>query len=238
MSSYAYLRVGSLVVSDLRNDVGDELMTLFRDDMLDIRRARASEYYTADKGYEEDSLDDDYEMDIVVYRAAASSIADRLDLMGVTASAALAFLDEQLNDRGHDVYLDESQRELLDAVLEDNHRAILASMNSEQRARVEYETALRNSLDSSRWLELLAAAPEGRSYDFFPEPGSQYWFLRQLHYEDCWTERHVLRAALMAFPDAEVTLDLTELDRSGPQGDRLLSMASDSAVEHEESSCD
>ena len=230
MSSYAYLRVGSLIVSYLRNDVGDELMTLFRDDMLDIRRARASEYYTVDKGYEEGSLDDDYEMDVVVYRAPASSIADRLDLMGVTASAALAFLDEQLNDRKHGVHLDESERELLDAVLADNYRVILASMNSEERARVEYATELRNSLDSIRWLELLAAAPEGRSYDLSPDPGSRYWFLEQLRYEDYWTERHVLRAVLMAFPDAEVTLDLTELDRSELQGDRLLSTASDSAA--------
>ena len=65
--------------------------------------------------------------------------------MGVTATAALAFLDEQLNDRRHGVYLDDSERELLDAVLADNHRVIVASMNSEERARVEYDMALRNS---------------------------------------------------------------------------------------------
>jgi hypothetical protein len=230
VSSYAYLRVGSLIVSYLRNDVGDELMTLFRDDMLDIRRTRATEYYTADKGYEKGSLDDDHEMDIVVYRAAASSIADRLDLMGVTASAALAFLDEELNGRSHGECQDESERKLLDAALADNYRVILSSMNTEERARIEYETALRNSLDSNKWLELLAVAPEGRSYDSFPEPGNRYWLLRQLHCEDYWAERHVLRAVLMAFPDAEVTLDLTELDRSEPQGNRLLSMASDSAA--------
>ena len=39
VSSYGYLRVGSLIVSHLQNDVGDELMTLFRDDMLGIRHA-------------------------------------------------------------------------------------------------------------------------------------------------------------------------------------------------------
>jgi hypothetical protein len=172
MSSYGYLRVGSLIVSHLRNGVSDELMILFRDDMLDIRHARASEYYTPEKGYDEDSLDDDYEIDIVIYRAAATTIADRLDLMGVTPSAALAFLDEELN---------------------------------------EYGTDLANSLDSSKWLDLLLAAPEGRSYDLLPEPGSRYWLLDQLDFDGYWDERHVLRAVLMAFPDAEVTLDLTEL---------------------------
>ena len=231
VSSYGYLRVGSLIVSHLRNDVGDELMTLFRDDMLGIRHAWASEYYTADDGYEECSLDDDYEIDIVVYRAAASTIADRLDLMGVTTSAALSFLDEKLNDRRDGVYLDDSDRELLDAVQANNDGIILANMKNEERARIEYGRKLRKSLDSSRWLDLLAAAPEGRSYDPFPEPGSRLWLLEQLDYEDYWAERHVLRAVLLAFPDAEVTLDLTELSLSGYLEDhRLISMASDSAA--------
>ena len=173
MSSYGYLRVGSLTVSHLRNGVSDELMILFRDNMLDIRHARASEYYTPEKGYEEDSLDDDYEIDIVVYRATASTIADRLDLMGVTSSAALAFLDEELSEHG---------------------------------------MIPNNSLDSSKWLDLLAVAPEGRSYELLPEPGSRYWLLDQLDCDGYWDERHLLRAVLMVFPDAEVTLDLTELD--------------------------
>jgi HEPN/Toprim N-terminal domain 1 len=227
VTGYAELRVGVLLVSQFHNGVGDELMTLFRDDMLDIRHGWASEYFTVEKEYD---LDADYEMDLVVYRAAASSIADRLDLMGVTTTAALAFLDEQLNDRRPGVDLDQSERELLAAALADNSRVILASMNSEQRARVEHGMALRDSLDSNRWLELLAAAPEGRSYDLSPEPGSRYWFLTQLRYEDYWAERHVLRAVLMAFPDAEVTLDLTELNQSERPRDRLLSMASDAAA--------
>jgi hypothetical protein len=190
VSSYGYLRVGSLIVSHLRNGVSNELMALFRDDMLDIRHARASEYYTTENGYDEDGLDDDYEMDIVVYRAAASTIADRLDLMGVTRSAALAFLDEELN----------------------YHRIIFGSFEGAERARIEYETDLFNSLDSSRWLNLLAAAPEGGSYERSPEPGSRLWLLEQIDREEDYSyERHVLRAVLMAFPDAEVTLDRTEL---------------------------
>jgi hypothetical protein len=231
MSSYGYLRVGSLIVSHLRNDVGDELMTLFRDDMLDIRRARASEYYTVDKGYEKDSLDDDYEIDIVAYRAAASTIADRLDLMGVTTSAALAFLDEKLNGQEDRMHLDDSERKLPGAALADNYQTILADRTSEKRARIEHERELRESLDSNRWLDLLTAAPEGRSYDLSPEPGSRLWLLEQLHYEDYLAERHALRAVLMAFPDAEVTLDLTELNPSEYlEGRRLLSMASHAAA--------
>jgi len=231
VSSYGYLRVGSLIVSHLRNDVDDELMTLFRDDMLVVRHARASEYYTADNGYDEASRDDDYEMDIVMYRSAASNMADRLDLMGVTTSAALAYLDEELNDYRGGVHLDDSEREMLDAAMEDQYRAALASMTSEQRARVEYDRELRNSLDTSRWLGLLASAPESRSYDPFPAPGSRSWLLELLRYENYWTERHVLRAVLMAFPNAEVTLDVTDLERSEDREDcRLISMASDSAA--------
>ena len=231
MSSYGYLRVGSLIVSHLRNDVDDELMTLFRDDMLDVRQAWASEYYTADNGYEEGSMDDDHEMDIVMYRSAASAVADRLDLMGVTTSAALAFLDEELNGRRWGVHLDDSEREILDAAMEDQYRTVWASMTSEKRARIEYDRELRKSLDSSRWLDLLASAPESRSYDPFPQPGSRSWLLDLLRYEDYWTERHVLRAVLMAFPNAEVTLDVTDLERSEDRKDhRLISMVSDSAA--------
>lgn len=160
MSDYGYLRVGSLIVRHLRNGVSDELTILFRDDMLEIEHARESEYYTVEKGYDEISLDDDHELDIVVYRAAASTIADRLDLMGVTASAALAFLDEELDDRKDSLHLNDSNRELLASALADNDRIISAAMNSEQRARIEYGRELSKSLNSSRWLELLAAAPE------------------------------------------------------------------------------
>lgn len=236
VSSYAYLRVGSLIVSHLRNGVSDELMTLFRDDMLDIRHARASEYYSADNGYEESSLDDDHEIDVVVYRAAASIIADRLDLMGVTSSAALAFLDEELNDGGDDVYLHDSDREVLAAALADNDRIISASMKSERWAQIQYVRELRKSLNSTRWLDLLAAAPEGCSHDPSPKPGSRLWLLEQLDYGDYWAERHVLRAVLMAFPDAEVTLDLTDLRLTdlnlsgGIEDGRLPWMASDSAA--------
>ena len=186
---------------------------------------RASEYYTPENGYDEDSLGDDYEMDVVVYRAAASIIADRLDLMGVTPSAACAFLDEELN----------------------HHRIILASVKGEERARIEYETDLFNSLDSGRWLSLLAAAPEGPAFDPSPEPGSRLWLLEQIDYEGDYShERHVLRAVLIAFPDAEVTLDLTDLVitelestglepielnlSEGPEDHRLPWMACDAAA--------
>jgi hypothetical protein len=216
-------------------------MTLFRDDMLDVRRARASEYYTADNGNGEGNLGDDYELDIVAYRAAAAVIVDRLDLMGVTTSATLAFLGEQLNDRRGGVPPNDSDSELLDAVQADAYRKNLAAMKSKERARSEYARKLRNSLDSSRWLDLLKSAPEGRSFDtsqklgsnVYPsqEPGSQSWLLEQLDSdEDNWAERYVLRAVLMAFPGAEVILDLTELELSGYLGsDGLQSMASDSA---------
>jgi hypothetical protein len=47
VSSYGYLRVGSVEISSHRNGVDNELFALFRDDMLDIKPAMASEYYVA-----------------------------------------------------------------------------------------------------------------------------------------------------------------------------------------------
>ena len=100
---------------------------------------------------------------------------------------------------------------MLASALAETDRILFSAMNSEQRARNDYSTEIRKSLDSSSWLDLLAAAPEGPAYDHFPEPGSRLWLLDQLNDEDYRDERYVLRAVLMAFPDAEVTLDLTEL---------------------------
>jgi hypothetical protein len=42
--------------------------------------------------------------------------------MGVTTSAALAFLDEELNDHRDGMHLDDPERELFDAVLADNYQ--------------------------------------------------------------------------------------------------------------------
>ena len=177
VSSYGYLRAGSLVIAHLRNAVDEQLMLLFRDDMLDVRRVLASQYYTPAKGYESFSQSNDYEMDQVEYRAPGRTIAERLDLMGVTAEAALTFLDKNFNrnlgERSPSAQLDDDQRAILDTAHEENMRIILAVMTEEQLADYESAKELRESLDSHRWMELLASASEDGSFNLHPKLGSR-----------------------------------------------------------------
>ena len=206
-------------------------MLLFRDDMLDVRRVLASQYYTPAKGYESFSQSNDYEMDQVEYRAPGRTIAERLDLMGVTAEAALSFLDKNFNrnlgERSPSAQLDDDQRAILDTAHEENMRIILADMTEEQLADYESAKELRESLDSHRWMELLASASEDGSFNLHPKLGSREWLLAELESDDHWDERYVLRAVLLAIPEAEVTLDVTDLNLSGYVRDyRLQTMAS------------
>lgn len=89
MSSCGYLKVGSFRVTSHRDGVDNELLALFRDDMLHIESAMASEYYTTENGYADvdefgpaDAVDD--EIATLIYSSPGYVIADRLDVMGAT----------------------------------------------------------------------------------------------------------------------------------------------------------
>ena len=85
-------------------------------------------------------------------------------------------------------------------------------MNSEERARIEYERELRKSLNSRKWLDMLPTAPPSRSNGIFPEPGRQSSLLQQLTLYEDYSERALRTAGCPhGTPSAEVTLDLTDL---------------------------
>lgn len=204
MSSYGYLRVGSLVVRSLRNSVDDELLALFRDDMLEIINSTANQYYTAENGYDESDDQEDRDIEVVRYRAAGSVIAHRLDMLGATEKTALRFLDEHL-------CANYETRSMLPGFSGDD----VVWPSAEARSKYEIAQRLRMSLDGRKWLELLSAAQEGPFYDPSPEPGSRLWLLGELKYFNYFDERQVLRAVLMAIPDREVVLDITDLAGAG-----------------------
>ena len=198
MSSYGYLRVGSVEISSHRNGVDNELFALFRDDMLDIKPAMASEYYTEERGYSSlepsasASPESDHEISIVLYSSPASVIADRLDLMGATAQASLSFLSERLTERAFDK---------------------------------------DDPMNGHAWIEAITSASDNSGHDGIPEHGSKRWLLDNLACRDYSDERYILRCVLLAFPDALVTLDLTDLNEAAwLDGFPLLeSMASEAA---------
>lgn len=106
MSSYGSLRVGPLLVSSLRNGVGNELLAVFRDDMLSVKRVPADEYYDSEnEAVQSESDDADFEpsdteyVEVVEFRAPGSHIAARLDIMGITPSVVYEYLENQLSDQ-------------------------------------------------------------------------------------------------------------------------------------------
>jgi len=105
VSSYGFLRVGTLKIASYRNTADDELLALFRDDMLQVGSTMASDYYTEQNGFSsahinaQGPLSDDDEIITYTYRCPGSTMTDRLDLMGATADASLSFLDERLAER-------------------------------------------------------------------------------------------------------------------------------------------
>jgi HEPN/Toprim N-terminal domain 1 len=82
------LFVGSLPVCS-REEVDDELLMLFREDMAHVERVPAERY-------EQYASPDESIADALIFRAPGSVISDRLDVMGIDAGQVLADLDEEL----------------------------------------------------------------------------------------------------------------------------------------------
>ena len=89
MDHTGYLLVGTFPVDSAEADE-DELLAIFRDDMLQVRPVPAEQYesYMSVTGPEIESA---------VFRAPGPVIADRLDAMGIDAARVQADLDRTLN---------------------------------------------------------------------------------------------------------------------------------------------
>jgi hypothetical protein len=158
-------------------------------------------------------------MNLFEFRSPGPVITARLDVMGVDAAGAFAYLEEQLGGGDTDAR---------PAWFSDQLRDLREALPAERRAKIEHKEALRKSLDARGWLDRLASAPEKPYWSSEPEPGSRLWLLEQLKY---WHDLYVLRAVLLAMPDAEVILDITDLVGGGYfRGAELEHMASDAAA--------
>ena len=197
MSRHGDLRVGAVAVGRLNDGFSNELLAIFRDDMLHISRVSASVYYRSE--YLDYVAEDNGEnVEVVEFRAPGRVVAERLDLMGIDATAVLAWMDDQLISRT--------------GILFD--KEFLAAADNELRATLERERDFVVSLNAQTWVELLSNASEDSATPARLIPGSRAWLLGQVDY---WDERYALRIVLLAFPDAEVVLDITELEENGWQ---------------------
>lgn len=200
MSSYGQLRVGDVLVSSLRNGVSQELLAVFRDEMLHRRLVTADEYYGSAQS-EEDMSEGPEHIELTEFRAPGREITQRLDVLGISESAVSEWLDEVLSAPPT---FDDKQ---------------VASFEIWMQEYLQKQQAFRQTLTPSGWWEALRGAPDGSR----TELGTRQWLLGEVDYSD---DRYVLRACLLAFPDADVVLDVTDLEESGWLANEPESLAS------------
>ena len=185
MSATGYLSVGSRTVSLLENGVRPELLAAFHPDMLQKRM---------------EPWDDVYDIPVIEFRAPGRQVADRLDLMGINRELVLAMLDHQLAEEHKSLAYGFFPFELPLATDEQlaANREFLAS------------------LDASAWVGHVArssSAPDDKEGNFqVPVPGSWSWLLREVKAWDPW---YALRIVLLALPDADVVLDISDPVQTG-----------------------
>ena len=197
MTNYGTLRVGLAAVGRLQEGIRNELLTVFRDNMLQIRHVPAHLYYVPENGWPDEVIEDQDELvEVVEFRAPGEVVAARLDLMGFDAATTLAYMDEQLSSRTGILFDEE----------------FLGTLDDDIRAEMDQERDFRLSINGQVWVDLLSHTSPDPPGSFDRNPGSRMWLLNEIDY---WDERFAIRIALLAFPHAEVVLDVTELGDNG-----------------------
>ena len=209
MGSYGFLCVDGIEVSAIKNGMPSELLALFTDNMLRRRETRAADHYS------DASLGDE---SVQVHELVASGrvIADRLEVFGFPSALALVWLDKELEKRWATI-------------------ASISARSPDTQAPMQSVLDYLDGYTAQDWLCDLASAWGHPDRGDRLVPGSRDWLLSLI--ED-WEVRTVLRAVLLALPDAEVRLDLTDLVQGGWLDDRagelcseaLASMRADAAT--------
>lgn len=191
MGSWGGLYVGGVRVISIKNQVWPELLSVFTDSMYRSRIAEAAEFYA-------DPDDDDAGLGGTVtaheFIAPGQIIADRLDVLGFTPVEVHHVLNSRLDNA----------RQVLDD-------ALLYTRGTEWMARIQAERAYLAAYTGRDWIADLRSAVTSPAEDS-GEPGTVKWLMDRVDEED---GRLALRAFLMARPDDEVRLDVTDLVAGG-----------------------
>jgi hypothetical protein len=197
LGSYATFRIGDYEIGQIRNVVDDEVLAAFSDDMLVTETVRASEYYDwweLENPAGDSSSDDDYEVSVLKLTAPGSVVAARLDLLGITESEVLALLERE--------FADTASYHLRDVEEDD------PELSEYSQRHVE----VLRSLTVDTWLQSVRDVEAAIGSSRPVKVGSPAWNLDLIDY---WEWRHALRLLLVAFPDQEVELNLTDLVEGG-----------------------
>jgi hypothetical protein len=186
MGSYGGVYVGGVQVASIKNRVYPELLSVFTDSMYRSRIAEATEFYV------------DTEPGATVtaheFTAPAHVIVDRLDILGFTPDKVYCALDSQLN-KARDMYA----------------LPFCDDVDPEYQTRTEARWAYLSDYTAQDWIADLRSAAADPAMESM-EPGTIRWLMSHIDNED---ERLALRAALLARPDDEVRLDVTDLVAGG-----------------------
>jgi hypothetical protein len=205
MSGFVYLHVGPHEVYELFDSIENELLAVFRDDMLVKSIGSVKERYGDDY---QTSADRPEMLEVFEFRASGYAIAQRLDCMGVDGATALARMDEQVGKNARMYSLE--------------------GIDNEQRARIEASSKFMRALTPDRWLEFFAKSVPSEPQNYLKDPESSESMLFELRN---WDHRLALRLVLLALPDAEVVLDITDIkdDVSRLREDEAAVLASNAA---------
>lgn len=183
----------------MRDGLSNDLLAAFVDNMRRSLDLRLSEYEgTPDEDDEGEDSDQQGERVTVVELAGPGSvIADRLDTLGFTPAVALELLGEAFAE----------EREQKVGFIAD------PEMGAELRAHYDAEVVRLDGYTAEQWIEDVRAAASSGERGGVMDLGSLAWLLDIAGFDP----RVKLRAALLAWPEAGVRLDVTD-DWDAEQG--------------------
>jgi hypothetical protein len=158
--------------------VDDALLAIFRDDM-----AQVTEIPFALSSSEVGRCVED-----AVFRAPGQVIAARLDVMGIDAALVLTGLDRTLKETVAEWTFSDDDPTVGDGLRAE--KEILAGMTAQD------------------WVSMLAAVPDGPGTAHYKGPSTREWLVGLLGTRSEWDALRRLRLILLAFPEADVSLDV------------------------------
>jgi hypothetical protein len=208
MSRYEGLHVGTVQIDRMRDGFSSELLAVFLDSMRRSLNISPAEH---EERAEEDSDEDGERITVAELAGPGSVIADRLDTLGFTPAVTHKLLTAAFAEAR------ESKTNSFARVAADHE------MNGELRAEHDAEIARLKGYMSKQWIEDIRAAARSGERGGPRAVGSLAWLLDIAGYG--YDPRLTLRAALLAWPEAEVRLDITADVESAGTADSLCSEA-------------